>query len=85
MKINLFVSAVVIALVSAPVLAAKPKSFKSSDNVALADGSMVDAAVVVCTNSQEVTLPKIAKKWCTDIDATYCSRDRMKAAKKACR
>lgn len=85
MKFNLIVSAIVIALLSVPALAAKPSSFKKGGDVKLADGTSVTSSVVTCSDGAEVILPKIEKKWCTDIGSTYCSKKRMKAAKKACK
>lgn len=85
MKSNIIISAIAITLLSVPALAAKPSSFKRSGDIKLADGTSVKSSMVVCSNGKEFTLPNIEKKWCTDINSTYCSKKRMKTAKQACK
>lgn len=85
MQKGLLVSVVAAAFISAPAFAAKPKKFVSGGEVTLESGAQAEASIVTCTNRQEFTLLRIDGQWCVDEAGSYCSKKRMKAAKKACK
>lgn len=75
MKLRLFISALAMSAVVTGAQAASPKSFKA--------GETPDSKIVVCSNKAERLLVKKESQWCNEAD--YCSKSRMKVAKKACK
>lgn len=84
-KTVLAVSAVLC--LSASAAFAGPKSFKDVEGGSASDGRAFARKMVTCTNraeDRELLNFEGTKKWCLK-DESYCSRDVIKAAKKACK
>jgi len=66
---------------------AGPKSLVPGESGTTPDGRAFDKKYVNCSSSSEpteVVYYKDVKKWCLS-DESYCNRDVIKAAKKACK
>lgn len=86
MKKSILALSAVLAL-SASAAFAGPKSFTPADGGTTADGREFDKKIVNCSGKSEgrdVLYFKDVKKWCLS-DESYCHRDIIKAAKKACK
>ncbi|NIB44016.1 hypothetical protein HBA55_30720 [Pseudomaricurvus alkylphenolicus] len=77
MKVRMLLGALALSVLATGANAASPKGFKAGENS--------DSKIVICTNKAEHVLTKAEGKWCTAGEGAYCSKNRMKAAKKACK
>jgi|GEM_PF-2662680 hypothetical protein len=86
MKKSVLALSAVLCL-SASAVFAGPKSFTPGESGTTADGREFDKKLVNCSGKSEgieITMFKDIKKWCLN-DESYCNRDIIKVAKKACK
>jgi hypothetical protein len=84
-KVIIAMSAIVCLGVSAAY--AGPKSLKTGESGTAADGREYGVKIVTCHGSageQEIVQFAGDKKWCLK-DESYCNKNMMKVAKKACK
>lgn len=82
--LNLLLSTLLVCGSAAAV--AGPKSMAAGES-GVKNGRDYDSKVVTCSGRSEpvtIFMFKDDKKWCLD-DDSYCTKSKMKAAKKACK
>jgi type II secretory pathway predicted ATPase ExeA len=85
MKTKQLLCVMALSLISSAVMAGKPSSFKNAVDTTLPNGDSAKTKIVVCNNKAEFSMLEISNKWCTDAESTYCSKNKMKIAKKLCK
>ena len=87
MKMLAIVVSAAICLSASAAFAGGPKSFQSMPDGATDDGRKYQHKVVSChgnSEGEDIFYFEDKKKWCV-ADESYCNRDMMRVAKKACK